>query len=68
MYSDLEELLKSAKYIDDIGKELEEFKPGYLKNLQIRRRDLEKIDHAIVLAGKAMSFEKLYNKAFANIF
>lgn len=51
LYNDLEELLRSQDFEEDLRNELEKSCCDYLKILNTRREDMVKPDHAIVLAG-----------------
>lgn len=51
MYQRLVALLKSPEFEDDFKKVLEISNPNYLKDLEKRRRDIERADHGIVIAG-----------------
>lgn len=51
MYQKLEEFLKSEDFEEDFRKVLEISNPKYLKVLEKRRRDIERSDHGIVVAG-----------------
>lgn len=54
MYQEFEQFLKSAQFDDDLKKVLTKSNPQYLQTLEKRRRDMERSDHGIVIAG--MSF------------
>lgn len=56
MYQRLEEFLESEDFEDDFKKILEESYPKYMKLLEKRRKDIERSDHGIVIAG--MNFFK----------
>ena len=51
MYQMLEELLQSKDFEDGIKDVLEVSYPNYLKILENRRKDIERTDHGIVIAG-----------------
>lgn len=51
MYKDLESLLKSDAYGQDLENELEKSYPGFIKQIQMRIRDMNESDHGIVMAG-----------------
>lgn len=52
MYRELESILKSDEYLEDLRFELEHSNPNYLTVLEKRIKDMEKSDHGIVVAGK----------------
>lgn len=52
MYRELESILKSDEYLEDLRFELEHYNPNYLTILEKRIKDMEKSDHGIVVAGK----------------
>ena len=52
MFLTLEHFLKDADFHDDMKAVLEKFNPNYLKCLEIRRRDIDRKDKEIVIAGK----------------
>lgn len=51
LYHDLETFLKNDEYIEDLRNELQASNPDYLTVLGKWRKDLEKSDHGIVVAG-----------------
>lgn len=51
LYNDLEELLRSQDFEEDLRNELKKSCHDYLKILKKRREDMVKPDHAIVIAG-----------------
>lgn len=51
MYRNLESILKSDEYFEDLRFELDHSNPNYLTVLQKRIKDMEKSDHGIVVAG-----------------
>lgn len=56
LYNDLEKFLTSKDFWEDIKKVLETRHPKYLERLEARKNDLERSDHAIVVAGMFASF------------
>nr|XP_022288226.1 uncharacterized protein LOC111100543 isoform X2 [Crassostrea virginica] len=52
MYQRLEDFLESEEFEDDFKKLLEKSNPNYLKILEKRRKDIERSDHGIVIAGE----------------
>lgn len=52
MYRELESILKSDEYLEDLRFELEHSNPNYLTVLEKRIKDMEKSDHGIVVAGE----------------
>ena len=56
MYQELEQFLKSANFEDDLKKVLTKSNPDYLQTLEKRRRDMERSDHGIVIAGTTFLF------------
>ena len=62
MYQELEQFLKSAHFDDDLKKVLTTSNPKYLQNLEKRRRDIERSDHGIVIAGMIFIFKLLYSE------
>uniref|UniRef100_A0A8W8NVF6 Dynamin N-terminal domain-containing protein n=1 Tax=Magallana gigas TaxID=29159 RepID=A0A8W8NVF6_MAGGI len=52
MYRELESILKSDEYLEDLRFELEHYNPNYLTILEKRIKDMEKSDHGIVVAGE----------------
>lgn len=52
MYKEIEEFLISDVFKDDLRLELQKLKPDYQEVLRKRRKDMEKIDNAIVFAGR----------------
>ncbi|XP_052694686.1 uncharacterized protein LOC128172981 [Crassostrea angulata] len=52
MYRELENVLKSKEYSEDLRFELEHSNPNYLTVLEKRIKDMEKSDHGIVVAGE----------------
>lgn len=55
LYHDLESFLKSEDFENDLKENLEISHPNYLKNLERRKKDMQKSDHAIVVAGMQAS-------------
>lgn len=51
MYRELENVLKSDEYLEDLRFELEHSNPNYHTVLEKRIKDMEKSDHGIVVAG-----------------
>lgn len=51
MYRELENVLKSKEYSEDLRFELEHSNPNYLTVLEKRIKDMDKSDHGIVVAG-----------------
>lgn len=56
MYRELENVLKSKEYSEDLRFELEHSNPNYLTVLEKRIKDMEKSDHGIVVAGMCFFF------------
>lgn len=52
MYREVQSVLKSDEYLEDLRLELDHSNPNYLTVLEKRIKDLEKSDHGIVVAGK----------------
>lgn len=51
LYRDVERFLNSDKYTDDLRNELQHSNPDYMTVLEKRIKDIEKVDHGIVIAG-----------------
>lgn len=52
VYQDLETLLGSNDFNEDLRKELQKSNPDYPKVISNRIRDLQKADHGLVVSGK----------------
>ncbi|XP_052691975.1 uncharacterized protein LOC128170024 [Crassostrea angulata] len=52
LYRDLETFLKSDDFTDELRNELQQSNPDYLTVLEKRIKDIEKVDHGIVIAGE----------------
>lgn len=52
MFKDIELFLNSEEYSVDLRHELNALNPDYLVHLEKRRKDMEKSDHGIVIAGE----------------
>lgn len=52
MYQEVESVLKSDEYLEDLRLELDHSNPNYLTVLEKRIKDMETSDHGIVVAGK----------------
>ena len=52
----LEHFLKDNDFPEDMKKVLEKRNPKYLNMLEIRKRDIDKEDHGIVIAGWELFF------------
>lgn len=55
LYENLKRLLNSENFGEDLRSELHKLQPNYLEVLDKRMRDMEKVDHGIVIAGKAFA-------------
>lgn len=51
LYRDVERFLKSDEYTDDLREQLQQSNPDYLTVLEKRIKDIERVDHGIVIAG-----------------
>lgn len=51
LYRDLETFLKSDDFTDELKNELQQSNPDYLTVLEKRIKDIEQVDHGIVIAG-----------------
>lgn len=51
LYRDLGTFLKSDDFTDELRNELQQANPDYLTVLEKRIKDIEKVDHGIVIAG-----------------
>lgn len=58
LYRDVEQFLNSDKYTDDLRNELQHSNPDYMTVLEKRIKDIEKVDHGIVIAGIEKSNQK----------
>lgn len=59
MYQTLEQFLKSEEFEEDLKKVLEKSNPKYLDILEKRRRDIERTDHGIFIAGMDKYLRKM---------
>lgn len=51
LYEELEQFLKSKDFEEDLRQVLAKAYPNFLNVLEKRRKDMDKTDHAIVIAG-----------------
>lgn len=51
LYKSLEQFLRSEDFGEDVKKVLQKSHPKYLEVLEKRRNDMQRSDHAIVIAG-----------------
>lgn len=51
LYEDLEKFVNCEDFEEDLKEVLQEAYPNYLNVLEKRRRDMDKTDHAVVIAG-----------------
>lgn len=51
IYNEIERFLKSDAYGKDLKIELEKSNPGFIENIQKRKKDMNESDHGIVIAG-----------------
>lgn len=58
LYRDVERFLKSDKYTDELRKKLQQSNPDFMTVLEKRIKDIEKVDHGIVIAGIGKSNQK----------
>lgn len=58
MYEDLEKILKSDMFMESLRIELNQSNPDYLTHLRQRKKDMEKSDHGIVIAGLILFCKK----------
>lgn len=58
LYRDVERFLKSDKYTDELRKKLQQSNPDFMTVLEKRIKDIEKVDHGIVIAGIEKSNQK----------
>lgn len=58
LYRDVERFLKSDKYTDELRKKLQQSNPDLMTVLEKRIKDIEKVDHGIVIAGIEKSNQK----------
>lgn len=69
MFKDIELFLNSEEYSVDLRHELNALNPDYLVHLEKRRKDMEKSDHGIVIAGQTLfEINKLFIKIIKNVF
>lgn len=54
MFDDLESILKSDTFMENLRIELRHSNPDYLAHLRKKKKDMEKLDHGIVIAGLIM--------------
>lgn len=69
LYKSLEHFLRSEDFEEDVKKVLQKSHPKYLEVLEKRRNDMQRSDHAIVIAGMRVyfaipSFLDKYRKGF----
>ena len=62
LYENLEKVLRSKNYDENLRQELQKSNPDYLKVLGKRKADMEKPDHSIVIAGKQLKLLNVYSQ------
>ena len=55
LYENLEKVLRSKNFDENLRQELQKSNPDYLKVLGKRKADMEKPDNSIVIAGKLLN-------------
>ena len=69
LYENLEKVLRSKNYDENLRQELQKSNPDYLKVLGKRKADMEKPDNSIVIAGKLFNvYSQLLKKKTICIF
>lgn len=69
LYENLEKVLRSKNYDENLRQELQKSNPDYLKVLGKRKADMEKPDHSIVIAGKLLKvYLQLLKKKKTNLY
>lgn len=63
LFKELEQFLKSKDFEEDLRQVLEKAYPNYLKVLEKRRKDMDKTDNAVVIAGMVIFIKRKMSKS-----